>query len=139
MSKAGSVVRYASRTTGVNFEKILTWGAIGVGLYLALETFGLLKSVASAGATAYTSARDAVASGLYNWFGPEEKFGDNTFFTVTFPNGQRHSIPKSSVSNQGVFRNQFTSDGSPYSYAGDGKTYQLVVEKGTRAYKAIAL
>lgn len=131
MSKAGSAVRYASRTTGVNFEKILTWGAIGVGLYLALETFGLLKTVASAGAAAYSSARDAVASGLYDWFGPAEEFGDDLFYTVKFPNGQFHTVPASVVSAQGAFRN---SNLSPI-YAGDGRTYQIVVQKTNRGNK----
>lgn len=131
MSKAGNAVRYASRTTGVNFEKWLTWGAIGVGLYLALETFGLLKSVAGGAATAYNSARDAVASGLYDWFGPAEEFGDDFFYTVKFPDGQFHAVPASFVSAQGVFRN---SNLSP-NYSGDGRTYQIVVQKTNRGNK----
>lgn len=131
MKRYTQTVRYASRHTGVNFEKILTWGAIGVGVYLALEAFGLLKSAAGAVVTGYTSARDAVASGLYTWFGPEEKFGSNVDYIVRFPDGKFHAVPESAVSDQGVFRNSNLS----MNYSGDGGTYQLVVQKTNRGNK----
>jgi hypothetical protein len=54
-----NAVRYASQTTGVNFEKVLTWGAIAGGAWLALRVIsfysGVTDKVAGAVANAYVN------------------------------------------------------------------------------------
>jgi len=119
MSRAIKTIRYASRQTGVNFEKILTWGAIGVGLYLGLQVLGLVKGAKDALAT----AGGAIGSGLYSILHPNE-LGEMQFHVALFPDGVRHSIPSSAVSpGNGTFTNYWPSN--PL-YRGDGKRYKLV-------------
>lgn len=52
----GSAVRYASRTTGVNFEKWLTWAAIGGVAYVA---YSIYRKAADAGDKASKAIADA--------------------------------------------------------------------------------
>jgi len=134
MSRAHSTVRYASRVTGVPFEKYLVWGGIAAAIYFVvwpvLKTAISVKGAVDAG---ITTARDALASGLYRVFGPEEKFGSDRNSIITFPDGKRHSIPAEAISSDGVFVNRWASDGSPYSYAGDGKTYRVLINNSTGA------
>ncbi len=123
-SGAGSAVRYASRTTGVNFEKYLTWGAIiGVG-YVALKALGFIGSVKS-GLNEFGSA---VGTTLYDWFHPNE-VGEKLFYIVRFPDGQFHSVPSLTVANDGTFTNK----GTPPLYIGDGKVYRIAI--GTTVFK----
>lgn len=114
--QAGRAVQYASRTTGVNFEKILTWGAIGVVGYLALEVMGFLKSAKDT----VTDFGGSIGRGLYDWFHPDT-VGEKIMYTVRFPDGVFHSVPSLSVGNDGTFTNK----GSPPFYVGDGKVYRI--------------
>jgi hypothetical protein len=120
MSRALKTVRYASRTTGVNFEKILTWGAIGAGLYLAFKVLGLVNSSKDA----LAAAGGAIGSGLYDLF-HRDPLGETTFYVVTFPDGANHSIPSRSIDNAGLFKNS----GNGVNYFGDGKTYRIMIRK----------
>lgn len=132
MSRAHSSVRYASRVTGVDFERYLVWGAVAAAVYFVV--WPVLKTAISIkGAVSDTmdSAQNALASGLYRVFGPEEKFGSDRNSIVTFPDGKRHSIPAEAISSTGIFVNKWASDGSPYSYAGDGKTYRVLINNST--------
>lgn len=44
----------------------------------------------------------AIGSGLFDLFHPDP-VGETTFYMVTFPDGQRHSVPSRTVSTKGVF------------------------------------
>lgn len=123
-----SAVRYASRTTGVDWEKWLTWGVIGGGAYLLYQLFTTVRS----GAQALNDAGTAIGSGLYDFF-HRDPLGETLYYTVTFPDGSRHSVPSRSVDNAGLFRNS----GNGVNYAGDGETYRLVIEKSTGKYFAV--
>lgn len=54
--KISGAIRYASGTTGVNFEKWLTWGAIAGGAWLAYKVY---SGLAKAGDAASKSIADA--------------------------------------------------------------------------------
>jgi len=127
-SRYTQTVRYASRHTGVNFEKWLTWGAIGVGAYFIFK----LVSFGSAAAKVLTTTGEAVGSGLYDFF-HRDPLGETTYYLVRFPDGSRHSVASRSVDNSGLFKN--TGDGR--QYAGDGELYRLVIEKATKNYFAV--
>jgi len=120
MGRAYKAVRYASSTTGVNFEKILTWGAIGAGLYLALQVVGLIKGAGSV----LTDTGSAIGSGLYDLF-HRDPLGETTFYVVTFPDGVNHSIPSRAIDNSGLFKNT----GNGVNYAGDGRDYRVMIRK----------
>ena len=95
-------------------QTIIVAGAVIVGGVVLLKVFGLLKegadtakrfitTAADAVDATYSSARDAVASGLFALFGPEDKSGPNLFYTVTFPDGARHAVGADRVDAQGIF------------------------------------
>jgi len=128
VSRYTDTVRYASRTTGVNFEKILTWGAIGVGLYLGLKVVGLIEDTGSV----LKSSGEAIGSGLFDFFHPDAA-GETLYYNVMFPNGQRHAVPSRAVDSNGIFRN---SNLSP-NYAGDGLRYRIMVRKSDGAKSAV--
>jgi hypothetical protein len=118
MSRAHSTVRYASRVTGVDFEKYLVWGGIAAAIYFVvwpvLKTAISVKGAVDAG---ITTARDALASGLYRVFGPEENFGGELFYTVRFPDGN-HAIDAAIVTPDATF-------------SWNGKRYRLLIDKRT--------
>lgn len=60
---AGSGVRYASRTTGVNFEKWLTWGALAGGAYLAYKVVSGFKKAGDAVSKSVADAYVRVTAG----------------------------------------------------------------------------
>lgn len=63
--------------------------------------------VAEGTVKAIGSAQEAITSGLYSLFGPDEReFGDWLYFTVSFPDGQKHAIGRSLVDNTGKFQYQ---------------------------------
>lgn len=130
MSKAVAAVRYASRTTGVNFEKILTWAAIAGVAYVAYKAVTLTAAVSDA----LASVGSAVGSGLYDFF-HRDQVGETLFYTVRFPDGVKHSIPSRSVDNAGLFKN--TGNGT--NYTGDGKLYRIVRQKSDGLLVAIAV
>jgi hypothetical protein len=116
MSRAHSTVRYASRVTGVDFEKYLVWGGIAAAIYFVV--WPVLKSaIAVKGAVdaGINTARDALSSGLYRVFGPEEKFGPELTYTVRFPDGN-HSLDPAIVAADGTFSR-------------NGKRYRLLIDK----------
>jgi hypothetical protein len=116
--KAVRTVRYASRQTGVDFEKWLTWGAVGVVGYLALQAIGLVKSgvdAVSAAKGALNTAGGAIGRTVYDWFHPNQ-IGESVFYIVRFPDGFFHSVPSLSVDGQGVFKHKI-----------DGKAYRIAV------------
>ncbi len=115
MNKALSAVRYASGTTGVNFEKWLTWAAIGGVAYLAYKT------VSAAGA-----ARDAVASSIANAYvaataGPAvEVLG-----RVVLPDGQR--VPLNGLAVKPDF-----------TFVYQGRRFRLTKRRADNDYDAVA-
>jgi hypothetical protein len=114
LAMGGSAVRYASRTTGVNFEKLLTWGAIGGVAYLLYGIY----SAGSGAKKALNSLGSALGTGLYEIFHPNA-VGEMLFYTVEFPDGQRHAVGSRDVDRSGRFTRE-------------GRRYQLVVEKGIK-------
>lgn len=125
MSRYLKTVRYASRTTGVNFEKILTWGAIGAGLYITLQILGFLKKGGEAAGAAYDAAVNATSDALTTVFGPADKWSAmGVGYTVKFPNGQSHFVQSNAVSpSTGIFTNSWPD---AVSYKGDGMRYRLM-------------
>lgn len=125
MKRYKSTVRYASEVTGVNFEKWLVWGAIGAAVYFvvwpAVKGALALKQGVD---MAIDTARDALSSGLYRLFGPEDKTS-STYYTVLFPDGNYKTVPAGAVGSDGVFFNKNLSPLNP----GDGKKYRLVIDK----------
>ena len=115
MSRVSSTVRYASRVTGVDFEKYLVWGGIAAAIYFVvwpvLKTAISVKGAVDAG---ITTARDALASGLYRVFGTAENFGSDIYYTVKFPDGN-HALDPSIVSSDGTFTRA-------------GKRYRLLID-----------
>lgn len=55
--------------------------------------------------TAYTTTTDALGSGLYSLFGPDDAkaLGSMTYLMVNFPDGLRHSVPANTVNASGLF------------------------------------
>lgn len=122
LTHAGSAVRYASRTTGVDFEKWLTWAAIGGLAYLGYKAF----SVASAVKGALTSTGEAIGSGLFELIhGDDVRRALAPNLIVRFPNDELHQVPSVAVDSSGRFVNRNLAP----SYSGDGRTYQLLKAK----------
>lgn len=122
VSHAGSAVRYASRTTGVNFEKWLTWAAIGGVGYLAYQIY----SAGSATKGALNSLGSAIGSGLFELIhGDEVRRALAPNLIVRFPGDQLHQVPSVAVDSSGRFVNSHLAP----NYAGDGRTYQLLKAK----------
>ena len=125
---------------GINIERVAIAGAIIVGGYVLLQALGFLKKAATtagqaaqtvvqAAEFAYTSARDALSSGFYSLFGPDENFGPDTYYTVNFPDGSRHAIGADQVSANG----QFTWTGYPAGSQAP-QTLQIVVDSSGTKY-----
>lgn len=75
---------------------------------LAAFAIWYLRKQASAAADAVISlpgnVGSAIGSTLYDWIHPGDGLGINdTYYTVTFPNGQRHAIPANTVGASGTF------------------------------------
>lgn len=123
LNKAGSAVRYASRTTGVDFEKWLTWGAIGGIAYLLIKGFQFGAAVKSG----LNSAGEAIGSGLFEFVhGNDVKNALAPNLIVYFPNeGKMHQVPQVKLDNNAGFVNANLAP----QYAGDGKAYQIVKAK----------
>jgi hypothetical protein len=87
--------------------------ALALGGYVLYKVFGAVSATVHAAgdaavavgkgvSTAYTATVNAVGSGLYTLFGPED-IGSSTYFLVNFPNGSRHAVPGKMVSSAGLF------------------------------------
>lgn len=122
-----SAVRYASRSTGVDFDKWITWGLIAGGIYVVYQVVTTIKATGEV----LGNAGSAIGTGLYDFF-HRDPLGESVYYTVTFPDGSRHSIPSRSVDNGGLFRNT----GNGLNYLGDGATYRLVRKKDNGALYA---
>lgn len=94
--------------------------ALGFGAYALYTTLNAARK-------GLTTVGDAIGSGLYDFFHPNE-MGETKFFLVTFPDGQRHSIPASYIDASGIFVNK--PDPNNPTYKGDGKTYRIVKKTG---------
>lgn len=117
--KALGAVRYASRTTGVDFEKILTWAAIGGVAFVALKIW----NTASAAKQALTEVGSKIGTGLYDWIhGENAGVGEMTFYAVRFPDGNFHAVPAGKVN---PLTGEFVNKDLAPSYPGDGKKYRI--------------
>jgi len=98
----------------LNLNTVVVAGAVIAASYVIYQIFSTAQkgfstvqsaagAVVDAAGNAYTSARDAVASGLYALFGPEDRSGPNTYYTITFPDGLRHAIGADVVDANGNF------------------------------------
>jgi hypothetical protein len=132
VSKYLSTVRYAGAQTGVNFEKILTWGAIFGGLFLAYKVYSGVKAVTDAAGNAINTVGSAIGSGLFRMFGPEDRT-DSTYYMPVFPDGKSHAVPASRVNAAG----RFTNSNLTPNYPGDGRLYQLVLRKSDNKRYAV--
>lgn len=52
---------------------------------------------------AHTAAVNAVSDKLTDWFGPKDTT-ESVYYTVTFPNGDRHAVGASTVAPDGLFQ-----------------------------------
>lgn len=109
----------------------VTLGVVGVGGYLLYQ---LLSKAKDQFTGAYDSARDAVASGLYALFGPalDPMAAETTFYTVRFPDGQSHTVPRFMVDANGRFFGPQKNLSIP---AGN---WQLLIDRSGRKYAALA-
>lgn len=122
LTHAGSAVRYASRTTGVDFEKWLTWGAIAGLAYVGYKIYSGVAAVKGA----LTSTGEAIGSGLFEWVhGDDVRRALAPNLVVRFQDDQLHQVPSVAVDSSGRFVNRNLAP----SYAGDGRTYQLLRAK----------
>lgn len=95
----------------------LTLAAVAVGGYFLYRAIKGVGGVASAAADAvaggYNSAVDALSSGLFRLFGPQDLSSDNTtYYTVGFPDGSKHAISADRVNSDGTFQWAGYPDGS---------------------------
>lgn len=115
MNRALSAVRYASGTTGVNFEKWLTWAAIGGVAYFAYSIY-----------RGATEARDKAAEAIANGYvaltaGPAiEVLG-----RVVLPDGQR--VPLNGLAVK-----------SDFTFTYQGKRFKLTKRRPDNDYDAVA-
>lgn len=94
--------------------------AIGVAAYY-------LKDILAGAGSKLKEIGENVGGTVYDFFHPDE-LGTTTFYTVTFPDGARHSIGSKAVRGDGTF--DFVADGKNIAFGqGDGKTYQLIVDQ----------
>lgn len=93
-------------------NKTLNLLLIGAGIYALSLIMGVARKIPDA----LTSVGEAIGSGLYEFIHPNA-VGETRFLLVTFPDGQRHSVPSSTVGSNARFK--FT----------DGNTYDLIVRK----------
>lgn len=113
-NKALGAVRYASGATGVNFEKWLTWAALGGALYVAYSIY-----------KAASDARDKAAEAIANAYvrataGPAiEVLG-----RVVLPNGQKVPLDILAVKNDFTFTYQ-------------GARYRLTKRRPDNDYDAV--
>ena len=96
MSRVASTVRYASRSTGVNFEKILTWAAIGGGLYIGLQILGFFKKAGEAGDALSRSVADAYVAAT----NPPVI---QVLASVVLPNGQKIPVSQIGLKSDATF------------------------------------
>lgn len=99
-------------------EKLILYGLIAGGLYLA---FKILNPIQQAGA-ALVSAGEAIGSGLYDYFHPDE-LGATMFYVVTFPDNSNHAVDARLIDSDGLFTVP------PNIPAFVGQTFQLVTSK----------
>lgn len=66
---------------------------------------GAAGAIGGAVSTAYSTTTDALGSGLYKIFGPDDAkaLGSMTYFMVNFPDGLRHAVPANTVNASGLF------------------------------------
>lgn len=123
--KALGAVRYASRTTGVNLEKWLTWVALGGVAYVVYQ----FVSTASAAKDALNSVGSAIGTGLYEVFHPSD--GQRVVsptISFRFPDGTVGAVEAVDVDKDGRFT--YFRTGRRYQLmkkAGDTKTYAVPV------------
>jgi len=107
-------------------QKVLMYGLLGLGgvfvaakidlLEAVMKTRDILLLAGLAGAVywlasrgiaqvskALTSTGEAIGSGLFDFFHPHQA-GELLYYSVTFPNGDRHAIASGNVDSNGLFR-----------------------------------
>lgn len=123
MSRALRTVQYASRTTGVDFEKWLTWAAIGGVAYLLYKT---ISTVRAAGEV-LTNTGSAIGEKVFDLF--NKAYEPGTSYTVRFPDGKNHAVPANVVSQTGEFVNRNLAP----TYPGDGKRYRIMIDSSVKS------
>jgi len=113
LAKVGGAVRYASRTTGFDFEKWLTWAAVAGVAYVGYQVYSTVKGVKGA----LNSVGSAIGSGLYDLFHPNEGKKYSLQYRVKFPDGKDHYIFSDDIDKSGRF-------------TWNGRRYQMLVDKG---------
>src|SRR3990172_8060305 len=92
IAKVGGAVRYASRTTGVDFEKWLTWAAVAGVAYVGYQVYSTVKGATDVVSGALNSLGSALGTGLYELFHPGEGTKYSLQYRVKFPDGKDHYI-----------------------------------------------
>lgn len=95
-------------------------------LLLALFAGGAyyLYRTATGVSRALTSAGEAIGSGLFDLFHPDQ-VGETLFYKAKFPDGKFHSVPSRAVNADGIFLNKNLAP----NYPGDGRKYRLLVDR----------
>jgi len=115
MSKALSAVRYASSTTGVNFEKWLTWAAIGGVAYVVYKVVHGANEAGDAVAKTIADAYVAATAGP-----PIEVLG-----RVVLPDGQRVPLQGLAVKPD-------------FTFVYQGRRFRLTKRRPDNDYDAVA-
>ena len=142
-----AVTRYAHRAGGylreapggVNLEKVATYAALALAVYVVWKIYRAGKAVTKAAGAAAEAAGEKVANVL-EWIRPFD-IGDMLYFAVKFPDGSTHSVGSRQVDSNGYFT--FTPaasyKGNP-AYA--GKRFRLAIDRnvktGTNKYAIAA-
>ncbi len=75
-------------------EDLIVYGIVGVGLYILYKKLAPhIPDLPQIGAN--------VGGALYEWINPYP--GQDMYYTVTFPDGSRHTVHSTDVSNTGAF------------------------------------
>jgi hypothetical protein len=90
-------------------ESIITVGVLAGAAYLLYQllqgTSKAVSTVTGAASTGYNAAVNAVSSGLYALFGPNDAkaLGSMQYLLVNFSDGTRHAVPANTVDQDGFF------------------------------------
>jgi hypothetical protein len=87
-------------------KSLVVLAAISAGAYIAYRLFNVASDAAKKVADTLTETGGAIGSKVFDLFHPNQ-VGETLFYSVTFSgpvgDGQRHSVPSSAVTSDGVF------------------------------------
>jgi hypothetical protein len=114
-------------TDDVKFWLLLGLG--GVAAYFIYQTVKGAGTVASGVLNAPAQAGTSLSNALFDWLNPYPQ--NDTYYTVTFPDGSRHAIHSTDVGADG----SFTYGGSNYSLKTDVTGTRYAAMAGLMGYR----